>query len=376
MAKYKSIVTTEAGLALIENAAYMGGSIQFTALKTGNGTYDDTENLAAATDLKNVCQTFGVGSVTNKNGNVIVRAVIDNVNLEAGYVMTEIGLYASNPGSGEDILYAIILAESGCEDYVPSYADVPTSITFEAFFELTESSEAVTFTVDLKEDVYVSAKSFNEHLEDKGVHVTPEEKEAWNKKADDEHSHTAEQVGLGNVSNVTTNDQTPTYAVPSEIAALSSGEKLSVAFGKIAKAISSLISHIADATLHHFHNNKSVLDNTTASYTAEEQTKLSGIASGANAYTHPNSGVTAGTYRSVTVNAAGHVTGGSNPTLTVAQGGTGATTAAAARTNLGITPANIGAAAASHAHTASQITGTVPVTISTSQPSSGLWVVP
>lgn len=31
-------------------------------------------------------------------------------------------------------------------------------------------------------------------------------------------------------------------------------------------------------------------------------------------YTHPNSGVTAGTYRSVTVNAAGHVTAGTNPT--------------------------------------------------------------
>lgn len=57
-------------------------------------------------------------------------------------------------------------------------------------------------------------------------------------------------------------------------------------------------------------------------------------------YTHPNSGVTAGTYRSVTVNAQGHVTAGSNPTITVAQGGTGATTAAQARTNLGITQAN------------------------------------
>lgn len=34
----------------------------------------------------------------------------------------------------------------------------------------------------------------------------------------------------------------------------------------------------------------------------------------ANAYTHPSSGVAAGTYRSVTVNAQGHVTAGSNPT--------------------------------------------------------------
>lgn len=43
-------------------------------------------------------------------------------------------------------------------------------------------------------------------------------------------------------------------------------------------------------------------------------------------YTHPNSGVTAGTYRSVTVNAQGHVTGGTNP---VTLAGYGITDAAA-----------------------------------------------
>lgn len=37
-------------------------------------------------------------------------------------------------------------------------------------------------------------------------------------------------------------------------------------------------------------------------------------------YTHPSSGVTAGTYRSVTVNAQGHVTGGSNPTTLAGYG--------------------------------------------------------
>ena len=37
-------------------------------------------------------------------------------------------------------------------------------------------------------------------------------------------------------------------------------------------------------------------------------------------YTHPNSGVAAGTYRSVTVNAQGHVTGGSNPTTLAGYG--------------------------------------------------------
>lgn len=55
-------------------------------------------------------------------------------------------------------------------------------------------------------------------------------------------------------------------------------------------------------------------------------------------YTHPNSGVTAGTYRSVTVNAQGHVTDGSNPTLAIANGGTGATTAKQACANIGALP--------------------------------------
>ena len=53
---------------------------------------------------------------------------------------------------------------------------------------------------------------------------------------------------------------------------------------------------------------------------AADKAKLDGIATGANAYTHPNSGVTAGTYRSVTVNSQGHVTGGSNPTTLAGYG--------------------------------------------------------
>lgn len=48
-------------------------------------------------------------------------------------------------------------------------------------------------------------------------------------------------------------------------------------------------------------------------YTSAEATKLAGL----NNYVHPNSGVTAGTYNNVTVNAQGHVTNGSNvPYLT------------------------------------------------------------
>ena len=47
------------------------------------------------------------------------------------------------------------------------------------------------------------------------------------------HGTTKSDVGLGNVPNVATNDQTPTYTEASSLAKLTSGEKLSVAFGNI-----------------------------------------------------------------------------------------------------------------------------------------------
>lgn len=65
------------------------------------------------------------------------------------------------------------------------------------------------------------------------------------------HSVTKDQVGLSNVPNVTTNDQTPTYSDTTTFATLTSGEKLSVAFPKIKLAITSLINHIANNTNPH-----------------------------------------------------------------------------------------------------------------------------
>lgn len=58
----------------------------------------------------------------------------------------------------------------------------------------------------------------------------------------------------------------PEYSEEKEIAELESGEKLSKAFGKIAKAIKYLIAHLKDTTIH---------------FTTEERDKLKGIATGA-----------------------------------------------------------------------------------------------
>ena len=57
--------------------------------------------------------------------------------------------------------------------------------------------------------------------------------------------------GLGNVPNVATNDQTPTYSDTTTLVTLSSGEKISIAFAKIKLAITTLINHLANKSNPH-----------------------------------------------------------------------------------------------------------------------------
>lgn len=65
------------------------------------------------------------------------------------------------------------------------------------------------------------------------------------------HGVTAAQLGLGNVPNVSTNDQTPTFTEAATLTTLTSGEKLSISMGKVMKAITDLISHLANKTNPH-----------------------------------------------------------------------------------------------------------------------------
>lgn len=63
---------------------------------------------------------------------------------------------------------------------------------------------------------------------------------------DNPHQITKEQIGMEKVPNVATNDQAVTYTPVVEPKALSSGERLSVAFGKLAGAVADYIVHKAN----------------------------------------------------------------------------------------------------------------------------------
>lgn len=75
--------------------------------------------------------------------------------------------------------------------------------------------------------------------------------EKLHKAYSDENKPTKEDVGLGNVPNVATNNQTPTYSDTTNLQTLESGEKLNVAFQKIKCAITKLIEHLSSKSNPH-----------------------------------------------------------------------------------------------------------------------------
>ena len=94
-----------------------------------------------------------------------------------------------------------------------------------------------------KDSYDVDDFNYNSRIIDENLSKLREDHDAHAADKKNPHNVTKSQVGLGNVPNVTTNNQTPTYTEASTLSTLSSGEYLSSAFGKIKKAITEFINH-------------------------------------------------------------------------------------------------------------------------------------
>jgi hypothetical protein len=67
----------------------------------------------------------------------------------------------------------------------------------------------------------------------------------------DGHLHTPEEVGLGNVLNKSADDQTPTITEAASLTNLTAGDTAKTLWGKVKKAISSLIAHLGNTANPH-----------------------------------------------------------------------------------------------------------------------------
>lgn len=99
---------------------------------------------------------------------------------------------------------------------------------------------------------------------------------------------TKSDLDLDNVENVSTNEQTPTFTEASTRVNIASGETLSALFGKIKKFFTDLKTVAFTGSYTDLSNKPTTATTSTSGFmSAADKTKLNGIATNANNYTHP-----------------------------------------------------------------------------------------
>lgn len=283
MSTWGKVILTKQGEALLNQCLGMSGhynlnqsndpdsdtkGIVITRVSTGRYRYTNTsvEYLKERTDLatsdgatggtsgfvENLNIT-GLKPITSSNsdqyGQALIQVQLDNQredrNIKEEYPLGQLGVFARLEGSTEEILFTIVQYAGDTLPVIPAPV-TPTLLNF-GFYIAIATTETVS--IEMEFTGIVTAKQFDDYklVTDETLNTLNEH----TKNTENPHKVTAQQVGLGNVPNVTTDNQTPTFTQSSTLSEINSGEKLSTLFGKIKKAIVDLISHLANTNNPH-----------------------------------------------------------------------------------------------------------------------------
>ena len=332
-----------AASALTSANAYTDSKIDALVGEGASTTLDTIGEISSAIEDNQDAIDLLNSAIANKANVAHTHAVSDVIDLQEAldakasnshtHTASDIGAAASSHSHNDiyyteteiDTLLAAKSNSSHTHDYVPtsrtingkalsanitlsasdvgalsSDTDIPSALS-----DLTADSTHRLVT-DAEKDIWNAKSNFSGNYNDltnkptipsiSGLATETYVDEAVSVKADSSHTHDTSYDALGTAE-----------------------EKANIVQANLNTVSNELTSHINNDDIH---------------FTAAERTKLSGISANANNYSHPNSGVTAGTYKSVTVNVQGHVTGGTNPTTLAGYGITDAESKGAANTAL------------------------------------------
>lgn len=276
---------TTAGTSLLIRAL-AGEAITFTGFKIGNG--EAPAHPESLSDLVNPLLSFGVSGLDRSQpGQVVLRGVFDNSKVTSEFRVREFGIFAqgekvtdytstgaktftiaskpqgvnsvtvdgkaatissynastgvvtlaSAPTSGSivkirypdgiNLLYAYT-NDGANAGMIRAYAsDVVSEETVVVYLEISNSANVTAYLTP--DAAYVLQSDYENHL-----------------NATNPHKITAKDIGLGNVDNMHISDFTPTFTEADTLSNITSQTKFSDLFGKIQKAIASLIDHIGN----------------------------------------------------------------------------------------------------------------------------------
>ena len=116
MGSFNGFILTNNGKKLLEEAL-TGKRLTFTKFQFGDG--ETTEDSKEVTELVNVNKETTINQIENSgNGQVMLRVIVNNKDVDTGYYIKEIGVFAKCD-DGEEVLYAYNKAMK--PDYLPVY---------------------------------------------------------------------------------------------------------------------------------------------------------------------------------------------------------------------------------------------------------------
>lgn len=258
---------TNAGTALMNSVLGDESKLHFTKIQFGNGENWSTNStdaesdlrreIAIATELQNPIDSAEVDfdTATDEYSDVVIdpdtglaliKAQFTNASNDFDWHVTEIGIWAQDADDpSTEVLYAVSAVDVTKAAWIPNPAESVATFEFNIFVYVGDVAD-VTAVIAV-EAAKASAFDLQRHIDDHG----------------NPHVVTKFQVGLGNVPNVSTNDQRPYYTIAPELENIDGStqtdsdgnpegvETLSTIFGKIKRAIDSFILHKNDTNNPH-----------------------------------------------------------------------------------------------------------------------------
>jgi hypothetical protein len=280
---WNDAVVTNKGKELL--AQWAGGeALDITRAASGQGTVA-VALMMAQTGLVGQKQNMSIIRHQTVESGVRFQLQLTSQGVATPYIINQIGVFAKI-NTGAETLLALFQDSVGVS--VPTYAEMPDYVF--TFYATVQMSNDGSLSVTVDHAALVTRQDFTEALDNKV------DKEAGKGLSANDYT-IAEKNKLAGIAagaqvNTPVNDLTPTYTESELLAILTSGEKISIAFGKIKKAIYMLISHITSMSNPHDVTKAQVglgdVDNTSDAnkpVSTAAQTALNGKAAAVHSHT-------------------------------------------------------------------------------------------
>lgn len=223
---------TDSGKALLMRAL-VGEALTFTRLAIGSGVLAAGQDQNELTELINEELSITPASIDDtQEGLIAISGDFSSADITEDFVWRELGVFAMGEDE-EEVLYAY--ANDGTD--AGTLRKLTTNI-------LTE--QTLTLVVEIGDAENVGA-IFNPHTQ----YAPASTLTGHMNNTSNPHNVTAAQVGLGNVVNKSPENMTVAFTAAGTRENISTGEKLSVMFGKLAKIITDVISHLTSTSNPH-----------------------------------------------------------------------------------------------------------------------------